>query len=216
MAQTYFADDCDDLTRHQITYFNQLIALSLHIKPCTSVLYHVSYSITHNQSLDEDESCSTDKFLKNNRKPMSLLNICLKYLHCKIAHKIFFSEAQLVSVDFRPTLNCLSLLMIPDNLKRQLIQLYLTCKQHSFLVEPLQHKSWRVKRYSLHPEKNLYQTLNKSPLWKKEFNESIFDLSKLVQLILKTHVFDYSLENLPSLIAMVKSNCIVHKMIQYA
>ena len=177
-------------------------------------------NLSKNDSIEsfynENLSCSTEKFITDYRVPLTLQQLCLKFLHQTLALKIKNKKyhKQLSFID-QPRI--IANLPIPLTLKNQLLFLFCSCARHCQLMKFYTEHFRQIKRYIIRPNSELYVRLIKNKEFPNKDLYLVYKIPDLTNKILK--LSDFSLIESPNFQFACKyviSNCDTFQCIDYS
>ena len=108
-------------------YFNPLFSTPI-FAPEGDIIFASLKNIPTKFVLDPERPCSTDRFYKDYRSPLTLRQICLKFLHFELAFKRRIGSKIIFNNALSPQVY--ETLAIPLTLKRDLLRLFRQCHRH--------------------------------------------------------------------------------------
>ena len=156
---------------------------------------------------NEFYTCICDELVANTKIPPTLATLSIIALHKHIVYRIDLTKT-LQFVNFIHSVQIIENLLLPKQLKENLLYFAVNCPRHTLLCG-IVPKSIKTERYVLKPTSSLYMLLQQNENWNKEFNHYSFHLTELISEIMKCHdtTLDQNYPRYNMLYSYVKLNC---------
>lgn len=139
-------------------------------------------------------TCIVEDFDTDYRNPLTLEQLCYKFLHLYIIECMFENS---YNVKFISTINVPSIyenLQLPETCIQELLKLYVHCRRHCLLFD-LVPNNLKVNRYILKSDSILFCELQKQTDWDKRNNFRIHNITELFHKVLACKNLNFMTEN---------------------